>query len=81
MEIYICIGSSCHLKGSYAIISALKRLVAEYHVEDKVSLNASFCLGHCQDGVTAKINGELVTGLNEGNIEEIFQEKVLKELA
>ena len=81
MEIYNCIGSSCQMKGSYEIISALKRLVAEYHVEDKVSLNASFCLGHCQDGVTAKINGELVTGLNEGNIEEIFQEKVLKELA
>ncbi len=80
MEIYVCIGSSCHLKGSYNIIAALKRLVAENHLEDQVSLNASFCLGHCQDGVTMKINEELVTGVNVDNIEQIFREKVMKEL-
>ena len=81
MEIYVCIGSSCHLKGSYNIINALKELIAEYHLEDRVSLNASFCLGQCQNGVTAKINDQLVTGLNEGNIRSIFEEKVVKELA
>ena len=81
MEIYVCIGSSCHLKGSYNIINALQGLIAEYHLEDRVSLNASFCLGQCQHGVTAKINDELVTGLNEENIRSIFEEKVVKELA
>lgn len=50
MEIYVCIGSSCHLKGSYNIINAFKELIAEYKLEDQVSLNASFCLGHCQHG-------------------------------
>lgn len=45
MEIYVCIGSSCHLKGSYNIINAFKELIAEYKLEDRVSLNASFCLG------------------------------------
>ena len=55
MEIYVCIGSSCHLKGSYNIINAFKELIAEYKLEDQVSLNASFCLGHCQHGVTIKV--------------------------
>ncbi|MCI8650137.1 MAG: (2Fe-2S) ferredoxin domain-containing protein [Anaerotruncus sp.] len=80
MDIYVCIGSSCHLKGSYNIIAALKKLVAEYHLEDKVNLNASFCLGHCQDGVTMKIDDQLVLNVNTENIREIFQEKVVKEL-
>lgn len=80
MEIYVCIGSSCHLKGSYDVIQAFKNLIAQYHLEDKVSLNASFCLGHCQNGVTTKINGEIVTGLNKENANEIFETKVLKEL-
>lgn len=80
MEISVCIGSSCHLKGSYNIINALKELIAEHQLEDKVNLNASFCLGHCQDGVTMKINEQIVTGLNVENVKTIFNDMVLKEL-
>lgn len=80
MEIYVCIGSSCHLKGSYDVIQAFKKLIAEKHLEDKVSLNASFCLGHCQNGVCAKINDQLVTGLNGDNAKNVFEKMVLKEL-
>ena len=80
MEIYVCIGSSCHLKGSYNIINAFKELIAAYKLEDQVSLNASFCLGHCQHGVTIKVNDEIVTGLNTDNAREIFIDKVVKEL-
>lgn len=80
MEIYVCIGSSCHLKGSYNIINGFKKLIAEHQLEEKVSLNASFCLGHCQNGVTIKINDQIVTGLNTDNVKDIFEEMVLKEL-
>ncbi len=80
MEIYVCIGSSCHLKGSYDVIQVFKKLIKENHLEEKVSLNASFCLGHCQNGVTAKINNQLVTGLHKDNAKEIFEKMVLKEL-
>lgn len=77
MNISVCIGSSCHLKGSYAIINAMKELIAEHKLEDRVSLNASFCLGHCQDGVTIKLDDELVTGLSADNVREVFDTRVL----
>lgn len=77
MEIYVCIGSSCHIKGSYQIISALKNLIAEKGLEERVQLNGSFCLGHCEDGVSAKFNGVVVTGLTVENIGEIFERHVL----
>ncbi|MBC8584987.1 (2Fe-2S) ferredoxin domain-containing protein [Youxingia wuxianensis] len=80
MEIYVCIGSSCHLKGSYAIINGFKDLIAQNQLEDKVNLNASFCLGRCQDGVTIKIDDQIVTGLNPDNVKEVFEERVLKEI-
>ena len=80
MEIYVCIGSSCHLKGSYDIINAFKKLIADHGLEEKVSLNASFCLGHCQNGVTINIGEQIVTGLNPQNVEQIFNDMVLKEL-
>ena len=47
MKISVCIGSSCHLRGSYDIIQRLKELVARDHLEDQVELSAAFCLGQC----------------------------------
>ena len=80
MEVYVCIGSSCHLKGSYDIINVFKQQIAQQHLEDKVNLNASFCQGHCQNGVTIKIDDRLVTGLNAENAAEVFQKEVVEGL-
>ena len=46
MNIKVCVGSSCHLKGSYDVILAMKDILKKYDVEDLVELQASFCLGH-----------------------------------
>lgn len=50
MEITICIGSSCHLRGSREIIGKLEKLVKENSLQDKVELKGSFCMGQCQKG-------------------------------
>ncbi len=47
MEITICIGSSCHLKGSRDVIKIFERMISFYHLEDKVTLKGSFCMGEC----------------------------------
>lgn len=80
MEVYVCIGSSCHLKGSYDIINVFKQQIAQQQIGDKVNLNASFCLGHCQNGVTIKIDDRIVTGLNAENAAEVFQKEVVEGL-
>ncbi len=73
MNIYVCIGSSCHLRGSYDVIQRLKELVAQKGWEEKVQLNASFCLGHCTSGCTIKIDDEIITGVNKDNVEAIVE--------
>ena len=40
MKCTICIGSSCHLKGSRQIVEELQYLVKENNLEDKVELAA-----------------------------------------
>lgn len=80
MDIFVCIGSSCHLKGSYNIINALKEELKNRQLEDRVNLSASFCLGRCQDGVSMKINEEIVTGFTPENIHERFENEIMKEL-
>ena len=47
MTITICIGSSCHLKGSRTIIQKLEELITERQLNDKIELNGSFCMGEC----------------------------------
>ena len=41
----VCIGSACHLKGSYEIINILKKAIERDGNSDKVNVKASFCLG------------------------------------
>ena len=54
MDITICIGSSCHLKGSHDIVKILERLVALNHLQDDITLKGSFCMGECtSNGVCA----------------------------
>lgn len=80
MEIKVCIGSSCHLRGSYEVIEKLKQLIADNKLEGKVNLAASFCLGKCGTGVTVTCNGEFLDGVTPETVEGIFNERVLKAL-
>ena len=59
MVVTICIGSSCHLKGSRDIIASFQRLVSLHGLSDKVELTGSFCMGQCEKGVCVKVNDEL----------------------
>lgn len=58
MKVTVCIGSSCHLKGSRQVVEQLQALVAENHLEDKVDLGGTFCAGNCQLGVCVEVDGE-----------------------
>ena len=54
--VQVCVGSSCHLKGSRQVVEKLQALIAENNVGDKVELGGTFCLGNCQQGVCVEID-------------------------
>ena len=81
MIIQICVGSSCHLKGSADIVELLQNAVAEYHLEDEVTLTGSFCVGKCNRvGVTIQVDDEIHTGVTRESFKEFFAENVLSKL-
>ena len=81
MNIYVCVGSSCHLKGSYAIIELMKEHIAKNNLTETVKLSAAFCLGKCASAsVSVKFNDEVVTGVTPENFEEIFNQYVIEAL-
>ena len=73
----ICVGSSCHLKGSYDIIEKFQALKEQHQLGDEFSIEASFCMGNCVNGVCIRINDELCGGVHPSNVNEIFEEKIL----
>lgn len=62
MIIQICIGSACHLKGSYDVINKFKSIIEEKNLENKLELKSSFCLGKCSEAVSIKVDdGEIIS--------------------
>ena len=81
MTIKICVGSSCHIKGSPEIVALLQEAVTAYHLENQVTLVGSFCIGKCSpNGVTLQVDEEIHTGINTMNFKEFFKTRVLNAL-
>ena len=76
MKITVCIGSSCHIKGSRQVVEQLQNLIAENNIEDKVELGGTFCLGNCQQGVSVTVDGALHS-VSPETVGEFFANEVL----
>lgn len=79
MKITVCIGSSCHIKGSRFVVETLQRLVAQNNLENRVELSGTFCMGRCKSGVCATIDDEEFS-VQPATAEEFFRTEVLKRL-
>ena len=75
MKITVCIGSSCHLKGSRQIVEQLQYLIKENDLGDKVELGGTFCMGKCQKGVCVTVDGEFHSVTPE-SVVEFFEKNV-----
>lgn len=80
MRITICIGSSCHIKGSRQVVEQLQYLVAQNGLKDKVELAGTFCMGKCQTGVNVTVDGECFS-VSPDTTKDFFENEVLKRLS
>ena len=79
MQISICVGSSCHLKGSREVVERLERLINQYGLADRVELAGTFCMGRCQSGVSVLVENTAYSVLPE-TAEAFFTSVVLPAL-
>lgn len=77
IEIYICMGSACYLKGSEEIVRIFKEEIFKRSLDVKIKLKGSFCLGPCNQGVVVRVNDEYFKRINPQNAKEVFQEQIL----
>ncbi|MBE6535825.1 MAG: (2Fe-2S) ferredoxin domain-containing protein [Ruminococcaceae bacterium] len=79
MKIIVCIGSSCHIKGSRKVVEELQNLIAENGLGSKVELGGTFCMGRCQQGVCVTVDGEFYSVTPE-SVGEFFTKEVLSKV-
>ena len=81
MNIQICVGSSCHLKGSEKVVELFQRAVEERGLADKITLAGSFCIGRCnREGVTVQVDDDIITGVKPETFENFFETEILQKL-
>lgn len=76
MKITVCIGSSCHLKGSRQIVEELQYLIAQNNLQDVIDLGGTFCMGNCQKGVCVTLDDTFFS-LTPDTTKEFFEKEVL----
>ena len=81
MNIQICVGSSCHLKGSEQVVHLFQKAIEERNLADKITLAGSFCIGRCnREGVTVQIDDEIITGVTPETFDRFFEKEILQKL-
>lgn len=76
-KVVVCIGSSCHLKGSRQVVEELQKLIDQNNLKEKVELAGTFCMGNCQKGVSVKLNDQLFS-VSPQTVKEFFENEILK---
>ena len=81
MEITMCIGSSCHLKGARDIVAKLEKIIEEKNLTDRIHLKGAFCMGKCSvEGVSIKLDDELFY-LKPEDTEQFFQDEIMRRVS
>ena len=79
MNVQICVGSSCHLKGSKKVAQTFERLITENNLREKVNFHAAFCMGNCQNGISVSLDDKVYSVTPE-TAEEFFRSEVMSRL-
>lgn len=78
IELSVCIGSACHLKGAHNVVATFQHMIEEYDLHGKIDFKASFCMRQCHSsGVGVMLNGEKYN-IPAESARTFFKEKVLE---
>lgn len=76
MKVTVCIGSSCHIKGSRQVVEEFQYLIAQNNLKEKVELGGTFCMGECQKGVCVNVDDKFFSVTPE-TAKDFFEKEIL----
>ncbi len=83
VNVEICIGSACYVKGSSQVVNDLNAIIKEKGWEDKIAVKGSFCMKACQNhiGLGIRINGRQIEQVTAQNAREILERELTAALS
>ena len=79
VKITVCIGSSCHIKGSRQVVEQLQYLIGKNNLSDKIELGGTFCMGKCQQGVCVTVDDTFYS-VTPDTVGEFFQKEIAEKV-
>lgn len=70
IQVTVCVGSSCHVRGSRAVLRRFAEIIQAEGLGDRVSLVGSFCMERCDEGMNWRFNEE---DISSTSVEEAVQ--------
>ncbi|MHC4551861.1 MAG: [FeFe] hydrogenase, group A [Planctomycetota bacterium] len=71
LEVSVCVGTSCYLRGSQKLLEDIMKYVKDQNLHEQVEVRATFCFEACEQGPTVRV-GETV--LQKVTVEMIYEE-------
>ncbi len=80
VKVTVCIGSSCHLKGSRQVVEELQYLINKNDLGESVDLGGTFCMGRCgENGVSVTVDGDYYAVKPE-SVLDFFNDVIVKKV-
>lgn len=79
LQISVCVGTNCFIKGSQEILKKLINYVEDNNLTDTVDIKANFCMENCDEGPSVTIGNNLIKKCNSHTAIKTL-EKMLSQL-
>jgi len=80
LEVCVCIGTSCHLRGAEAVVERLQTLLDDRDLSRRVAIKGAFCLEKCSEQVTTRV-GERVVHTLPDRVQDDLLPEIERQLA
>ena len=77
LQVKVCVGSSCHIRGGTGTLKALEMLITNSGLSDHVELSADLCLDNCMEAPNVVVAGKVYGGITPDRVEIFFRETIL----
>jgi len=76
IEITVCVGSSCHVRGSRDLLKRFAEIIKADRLEDRVTLLGSFCMERCGEGMNWRFGEEDITSTSVEEAEQTLRNRL-----
>jgi NADH:ubiquinone oxidoreductase subunit E len=76
LKVTVCVGSSCHVRGSRAVLNRFAQILESEQLQDDVALLGSFCMERCGETMNWRLDGQDGSSKSVEEAEQTLRDKL-----